>query len=212
LGLGGVVVLSLLAAIVIYILSAENPGVFRKRKSVALTDPFAHIPKTSVVLEPAPQDMTERLTPPWQAELIQKLQGESYVLLGDYSYSSTEFFWARMFLPPDKKSVFVLVNWLEAKGRGNQIISNVEIYSFDKKGSFLLTACAQDGATRLLTGATRPSEEQLSLHLKAVFNEVSVRPLIEEHQKRLREREAQGTVYEELEPADVLPNFTKILS
>jgi hypothetical protein len=208
-GPGGYIFLTLFAVLVGYIFATEKP--FKKNKASESGDP-SYIPKTQVILEPAPQDMTQRLTPPWQAELIQKLQTEGYALLGDYSYSSTEFFWARMLLSPDKKSVFSVVNWLEAKGKGNQIISNVEVYSFDTKGSFLLTACAQDGATRLLTGATRPTEEQLSLHLKAVFNEISVRPLITEHQNRLSEREEKGTVFQDLLPADVLPNFSKILS
>jgi hypothetical protein len=106
----------------------------------------------------------------------------------------------------------LLVNWLEGRAKGPQIISNVEIYSFEEKGSFLLTACAQDGATRLLTGATRPTEEQLSLHLKAVFAESAVRPLMEEHRRRMVEKEAKGTHFRELTSADALTTLAKVLS
>ena len=79
-GLGGIIVLVLLAAIVAYILVTEKT--FRKKPPS--DDLFASLPKVGVTLAKAPQDMTERLTPKWQADLCQKLQDEGYVLIGDH--------------------------------------------------------------------------------------------------------------------------------
>jgi len=207
-GPGGYVVLTLIAAVVGYLLAVERP--FWKKPS--FPEDVSFIPKTSVILEPVPQEKTESLTPPWQRDFVQKLQTEGYGLLGDYSYSSTEFFWARALLAPGGKSLLMLVNWLEGRAKGPQIISNVEIYSFEEKGGFLLTACAQDGATRLLTGATRPTDEQLSLHLKTVFAESAVRPLMEEHRKRMAEREAKGIAFRELTPEEAMTTLSKVIS
>jgi hypothetical protein len=63
-----------------------------------------------------------------------------------------------------------------------------------------------------LTGAQRPSEEQLSLHLKAVYAESAVRPIIEEHRQRLAAWEARGARIRELNPANILPSLSKIYS
>jgi hypothetical protein len=207
-GLGGVVVLALILALLVYILLAEKT--FSRRKPSG-DDLFAALPKAGVVLEKAPQ-VVESQAPPWQAALGQKLQAEGYRLVGDYSYAAAQFFWARVFLAPDAKSALLLVNWVEGMDKGKQIIPNLEIYSFDNKGSFILTACAQDGATRLLTGANRPTDEQLSLHLKAVYAESAARPILEEHQRRLAEWEAKGARVRELTPANVLPSLSKIFS
>jgi hypothetical protein len=207
-GPGGIVVLLLLAGIVVYILAAEKT--FQKKKP-SEDDLFASLPKMGVILEKAPQAVEGQM-PPWQKTLNQKLLDGGYQLIGDYSYSSGQFFWARVFLSPDAKAALLFVNWVEGIDQGKQITHNLEIYSFDNNGSFLLTACAQDGAVRLLTGANRPTEEQLSLHLKAVFAESSVRPIIEEHQKRVAEREAKGVHFRELTPSNVLPSLSKIFS
>ncbi|HJT25398.1 MAG TPA: hypothetical protein VJ873_12550 [bacterium] len=207
-GIGGIVILVLLAAIVGYILVTEKPF---SKKSAGSQSPFEGLPKISIQLVKAPEDMTERLTPKWQRELCQKLEQEGYVLIGDYSYASTLFFWARTYISPDQKSALLLVNWVEGKEGGKVVISNLEIYSFTGN-SFIVTACAQDGAAKLLTGANRPSEEQMSLHLKAVYAEIAVRPILEEHQQRLKAWEEKGTKVRELTKENVLPSLSKIFS
>jgi hypothetical protein len=100
---------------------------------------------------------------------------------------------------------------VEGKEGGKVVISNLEIYSFSGN-SFIVTACAQDGAAKLLTGANRPTEEQMSLHLKAVFAESAARPIIQEHQKRLTDWEAKGEKVRELTRENVLPSLSKIFS
>jgi hypothetical protein len=207
-GLGGIVLLVLIFAVIGYILITEKP--FTK-KDTSSDNLFANMPKISVTMAKAPQDMTERLTPKWEAELSQKLQDEGYQLMGDYSYAAMLFFWARIFISPDKKSALLLVNWVEGKEGGKVVISNLEIYSFSGN-SFIVTACAQDGAAKLLTGANRPNEEQMSLHLKAVFAESAARPIINEHQKRLADWEAKGEKVRELTKDNVLPSLSKIFS
>lgn len=207
-GLGGIVFLVLAAVLVGYILATEKT--FSKKIS-APGDLFSKLPKISVQLVKAPEEMTERLTPAWQRELCRKLEQEGYKLIGDFSYASTLFFWARTFIAPDQKSALLLVNWVEGKEGGKVVISNLEIYSFTGN-SFLVTACAQDGAAKLLTGANRPTEEQISLHLKAVFAESAVRPIVEEHQKRLGDWEGKGVKVRELTKENVLPSLSKIFS
>jgi hypothetical protein len=207
-GLGGIILLLLVAGTVAYILVTEKTF---QEKPPSGGNPFDGMAKISVQLVKAPEELTQRLTPPWQAQLTQKLEEEGYLLLGDYSYASTLFFWARTFLAPDSKSTLVLANWVEGKEGGKVVISNLEIYSFTGN-SFLVTACAQDGAAKLLTGANRPSEDQLSLHLKAVFAESSVRPIIQEHQTRLAQWEARGEKIRELTRENLLPSLSKIFS
>ena len=207
-GLGGIIILILLAAIVGYILATEKP--FAK-KAADSGNPFGNLPKVAVQLVKAPEDMTERLTPQWQRDLCRKLEQEGFILIGDYSYASTLFFWARTYISPDRKSALLLVNWVEGKEGGKVVIGNLEIYSFTGN-SFIVTACAQDGAAKLLTGANRPSEEQMSLHLKAVYAESAVRPIVEEHQRRLKEWEEKGTKVRELTKENVLPSLSKIFT
>jgi hypothetical protein len=206
--LGGVVVLILILVLVTVILIIEKP--FHK-KGPSEDDLFATLPKAGVILEKAPQ-VVESQAPPWQITLSQKLESEGYHLMGDYSYAAGQFFWARVFISPDSLSALLLVNWVEGLDKGKQIIPNLEIYSFDNQGSFLLTACSQDGATRLLTGANRPTEDQLSLHLKAVYAESAVRPILQEHQARLEKWAAKGVRVRELTPANVLASLGKIFS
>ena len=210
LGPGGIVIVLLFLVILVYILVTEKT--FRKIKDTDSAGALlASLPKVAVNLVKAPEEMTRALTPKWQADFTQKLQEQGYLLLGDFSYASMLFFWARTFLSPDHKSALSLVNWVEGKDGGKVIIPNLEIYSFDGN-SFILTACAQDGAAKLLTGANRPTEEQLSLHLKAVFAESAARPVIEEHQRRLAEWEAKGAKVRELTAANILPSLSKIFS
>ena len=203
-GIGGVVVLVLIAAVGIYVFSNE-----RRNRPIAKV-PW-DIPKPPVVLAPAPPGMVEALTPPWQKEVNEKLKAEGFKYLGDFSYAALNFFWARTFISPDAKSALLLVNWVEGKEGGKVIIPNLEIDSFDGN-SFILTACSQDGAARLLTGAKRPSEEQLSLHLKAVFAGSSIRPIWEEHQRRLSEWEKKGAKIRELSKSNLLPSLSNIYS
>jgi hypothetical protein len=203
-GIGGVLILSLILMTGIYIL-------FLERKNHAEKEGPWDIPKPPVVLAPAPPGMVEGLTPPWQRELGEKLKGEGFQYQGDFSYAALNFFWARIFLSPDARSALLLVNWVEGKEGGKVVIPNLEIYSFDGN-SFILTACSQDGAARLLTGAKRPTEEQLSLHLKAVFAESAVRPIWEEHQKRLFDWEKKGAKIRELSKANLLPSLSNIYS
>jgi hypothetical protein len=207
-GLGGVLILALMAGVGVYILLTEKP--FSRAKS---RDSFntAGFPKAAIFLERAPQAV-EAQAPLWQIEFSKKLQEGGYALMGDYSYVALQFFWTRLFLSPDHKSALMLVNWVEGMEKGRQIITNLEIYSFFSGGDFIVTAASQDGATRLLTGANRPKEEQISLHLKAIFAESAARPLIEEHQKRIAEREARGVVFRELEPANILASLSKVFS
>lgn len=205
-GLGGVILVVILFALAGYILATEKP--FQKKTPA---DIFAGLPKMEVNLVKAPEAMTEALTPKWQREFTEKLQSSGYQLLGDYSYPSTLFFWARTFIAPDKKSVLLLVNWVEGKEGGKVVIPNLEIYSFTGN-DFILTACAQDGAAKLLTGANRPTPEQLSLHLKAVFAESAAKPIMDEHQKRLADWEAKGVKVRELTTTNVLPSLSKIFS
>ena len=94
---------------------------------------------------------------------------------------------------------------------GKVVLPNLEIYSFDGNG-FILTACSQDGAARLLTGAKRPTNEQLSLHLKAVYGEISVRTIWREHQQRVIEWEGRGAKIRELTPTNLLPSLSYIYS
>jgi hypothetical protein len=155
--------------------------------------------------------MTERMTPPWQREFTQKLKDQGYHFMGDHSYASLTFFWARVFISPDKKSALLLVNWAEGKELGKILITNLEIYSFSGN-SFILTACAQDGAMKLLTGANRPTEGQLSLHLKAVYAASAAQPIIDEHQRRLAEWESKGEKVRELTSANVLASLSKVFS
>ena len=205
-GLGGWILLSLVLLTVLYILGTENP--FQKP---AVTSPFDGLPKPQVHLAPAPEEMVERLTPPWQRALSLKLQEEGYRLIGNFSYASTLFFWAQTFLAPDHRSVLLLTNWVEGKEGGKVVIPNLEIYSFSGN-DFIVTACAQDGAARLLTGANRPREDQMSLHLKAVFAESAVRPIIQEHQERLARWEALRNQVRQLTRENVLPSLEKIFS
>ena len=207
-GLGGWVMLVLVSAVLGYVAFQEKP--FRK-KSSAFPE-MEHLPKTPVILEPAPADMVEALTPPWQKQLTEKLRADGYGDMGDYSYSSSDFFWARVLIAPDQKFVLLLVNWKEGGQRFRQAVANLEIYSLGQKGSFILTACAQDGASRLLTGANRPTAEQMSLHLKMVFNETGVKPLLEEHRQRLKAWGEKGNTVLTLSPANVLGELSKIFS
>jgi hypothetical protein len=206
-GLGGIIVLLLVLGIGVYILVTEKP--FSKREAGNKED--SDLPKPPVILAPAPPGMVEALTPPWQKELHSKLQDEGFRYVGDFSYAALNFFWARTFLSPDSKSALLLVNWVEGKEGGKVVIPNLELYSFDGN-SFLLTACSQDGAARLLTGAKRPTEEQLSLHLKAVYSESAVRPIVEEHRQRLAAWEARGAQIRILTPTNILPSLSKIYS
>jgi len=207
-GLGGVIVLLLFISITGYIFYSEKYFHIGNSEDAS---PFAGLPKIQVNLVQAPLDMTERLTPKWEKDYTQKLKIQGYHLMGDYSYAATLFFWARIFISPDKKSVLLLVNWVEGKDTGKVVISNLEIYSFSGN-SFILTACAQDGAIKLLTGSNRPSEEQLSLHLKAVYAEISAQPIIDEHQGRLKTWEAKGEKVRELDPSNVLASLSKVFS
>jgi hypothetical protein len=204
-GLGGIIVLLLVVGIGIYILTVEKH--FHKQEDRRDFD----FPKPPVILAPAPPGMVEALTPPWQKEFNLKLREEGFRYVGDFSYAALNFFWAKTFISPDSKSALLLVNWVEGKEGGKVVIPNLEIYSFDGN-SFILTACSQDGAARLLTGAKRPSEEQLSLHLKAVFAESAVRPIWEEHQQRLGDWEGRGAKIRELTPANILPSLSKTYS
>jgi hypothetical protein len=172
-------------------------------------------PAAPLVLEPAAAERVESLTQPWQKELISQLINEGFSLLGDFAYASTEFFWAKTFLSPDKKSALLLVNWKEGGKYGAPITTNVEIYSLGQKGGqedFILTACAQDGATRLLTGAHRPRPEQMSLHLKLVFNAIAVRPLMAEHQARLEAWQREGAQVRVLDQVCALTGLARIFS
>ena len=125
-GPAGAAVLVLLAGVLAYLALSERR--FSRAQARGDGNPFAGMPKVSVQMVPAPGEMTERLTPSWQAGFTQKLQEEGYLLLGDYSYASTLFFWARTFLAPDQKSALLLVNWVEGKEGGKVVISNLEIY------------------------------------------------------------------------------------
>ncbi len=150
-GPGGIIVLLLLAGTVSYILLTEKT--FQK-KPASGGNPFDEMPKISVQLVKAPQELTERLTPKWQAEITQQLAEEGYLLLGDYSYASTLFFWARTFLAPDSKSTLILANWVEGKEGGKVVISNLEIYSFTGNSSlrhYRFAPCGR-GCQILLTG------------------------------------------------------------
>jgi len=63
-----------------------------------------------------------------------------------------------------------------------------------------------------LTGANRPSEEQLSLHLKAVYADVAAKPIVDEHQQRLKTWEEKGAQVRELTPANILHSLSKVFS
>ncbi len=52
----------------------------------------------------------------------------------------------------------------------------------------------------------------MSLHLKAVFAESSVRPIIQEHQKRLEGWEEKGEKIRMLTRENLLPSLSKIFS
>jgi hypothetical protein len=203
-GIGGFVILALMIIIGAFLFLSE-------RKVRGRSETSESLPKYSVILAPSPAGMVEALTPKWQVELTERLKAEGYQLMGDYSYAALNFFWARVFLSPDPRTALLLVNWVEGKEGGKVVISNLEIYSFSGD-SFIVTACAQDGAARLLTGAHRPTQEQMSLHLNAVFAESSIRPIIQEHQKRLTEWEAKGAMVRELNPKNLLPSLSKICS
>jgi|GEM_PF-1154611 len=207
-GLGGLLLFLSIAGVVSYIFLTEKT--FQKR-SAHSENPFAGMAKISVQMVKAPEELTERMTPKWLRDLSEKLRSEGYVFLGDYSYASTLFFWSHTFLAPDHKSALLFTNWVEGKEGGKVVISNLEIYSFDGN-SFIVTACAQDGAAKLLTGANRPREDQMSLHLKAVFAESSVRPIVQEHQKRIAEWEGRGAKVRELNRENVIPSLSKIFS
>lgn len=180
----------------------------RRRNLPAKED--GRLPAPLRVFERAPSEMTEGLTPPWQVELTRHLKEAKYAFLGDFSYSSEQFFWARVFLTPDRKAAVLLVNWVEGGKNFKQVVTNGEIYSFLEGGGFLLTAASQDGAARLLTGADRPPEESLSLALKPVVSGRDVWDLLESHATRLREREARGGSAVSLEPADALKRLSGV--
>lgn len=168
-----------------------------------------------LVLEPAASERVEALTPPWQRELTAQLEAEGHLLLGDFAYASTEFFWAKTFLTPDRRSALLLVNWKEGGKYGAPITTNIEIYSMaikDGREDFRITACAQDGSARLLTGANRPGPERMALHLKMIFNAVGARPLIAEHQARLEAWQREGAEIKSLEAASALVGLARIFS
>ncbi|MGH7738613.1 MAG: hypothetical protein ACREL1_00555 [bacterium] len=172
-------------------------------------------PATPLILEPAASERVDALTQPWQKELTAQLEAEGYLLLGDFAYASTEFFWAKTFLMPDRKSALLLVNWKEGGKYGAPVTTNVEIYSIaikEGREDFCVTACAQDGSARLLTGANRPGPERMSLHLKMIFNAVGVRPLIAEHQARLEAWQREGAEIKSLEADSALAGLARIFS
>ena len=205
-GLGGAILLALIVMTGLYILGTERP--FEK---AAPSNPFEGMPKPQVRLMPAPEDMVERLTPPWLRDLSPKLQAEGYQFIGNVSYASMTFFWAHTLISPDRRSVVLFTNWVEGKEAGKVVIPNLEIYSFTGN-DFIVTACAQDGAAKLLTGANRPREDQMSLHLKAVFAESAVRPILQEHQERLARWEALRNQVRQLNRENALPSLEKIFS
>jgi hypothetical protein len=82
-GLGGLILLALIAGTIGYILVTEKT--FQKEQGPE--DPFAGLPKYEVNFSKVPLEMTERMTPKWQVEFDQKLLEEGYVLIGDYSYA-----------------------------------------------------------------------------------------------------------------------------
>ena len=176
-GIGGWVYLGVLAVALALYARARGYG---RKKPLALSE--APEPGLSQIhLEKAPLEMSLSLTPKWEAELTPKVAAEGWVMLGDWSYTSMTFFFARAFLSPDGKTVMLWVNWVEGKGGFKQVVTNLELYSFLGDGNFLLTAACQDGAARLLTGANRPPEDKLRLKLQAVFSELDTRPLMEAH-------------------------------
>ncbi len=200
----GTVVLLLLLGTGILIWAAEKSRPKTKKND-------GDLPQPPVILAPAPPGLVEALTPPWQRELIIRLKSEGFRHVGDFSYAAMNFFWASTFIAPDAKSAVLIVNWVEGKEGGKVVLPNLEIYSFDGNG-FILTACSQDGAARLLTGAKRPTNEQLSLHLKAVYGEISVRTIWREHQQRVIEWEGRGAKIRELTPTNLLPSLSYIYS
>ncbi len=209
-GPGGWVLLGLMGGVFIYGLLAATPFGSKLKNQKAASGPPAPL-----VLEPAAAERVESLTQPWQKELAAQLIQEGFELLGDFAYASTEFFWAKTFLSPDKNAALLLVNWKEGGKYGAPITTNVEIYSLGEKEGredFIVTACAQDGAARLLTGANRPRPEQMSLHLKLVFNAVAVRPLMAEHQARLEAWQREGTRIQALQASSALRGLAKIFS
>lgn len=205
-GLGGWIVLAVILATLGHIAVSER--VFSPKK---VPNPFEGLPKPQVRMAPAPEDMVGRLTPPWLRDLSPKLQAEGYEFIGNLSYASTLFFWAHTLISPDRRSVLMFTNWVEGKEGGKVVIPNLEIYSFTGN-DFIVTACAQDGAAKLLTGANRPREDQMVLHLKAVFAESSVRPILKEHQERLDRWDVQGNRARMLTRENVVPSLEKIFS
>jgi hypothetical protein len=209
-GPGGWVLLVLMGFVLAVLLRVEKPFSLR-----SVPPKTASEPPLPLVLEPAAAERVESLTQPWQKELTGQLVAEGFKLLGDFAFASTEFFWAKIFLTPDQRSALLLVNWKEGGKYGAPITTNVEIYSLGTMGGqadFRLTACAQDGSARLLTGANRPRPDQMSLHLKMVFNAVGVKPLFAEHQERLTAWEREGAQIDPLEPASALTGLAKIFS
>ncbi|HVM33446.1 MAG TPA: hypothetical protein VMU88_09955 [bacterium] len=207
-GPGGWFWLCLMGSALAWLFSQE----WRRRPPGSPAAPPERVP---LVLEEAPAERVASLTPPWQAELTAQLEAEGFERLGDFAYASTEFFWARIFLTPGRRAALLLVNWKEGGKYGAPLTSNLEIYSwgtFEGKRDFRLTACAQDGSTRLLTGANRPSPRQMALHLKMVFNAVGVKPLLAEHEERLRAWEREGARIELLERAPALAALAAIFS
>jgi hypothetical protein len=174
-GVGGWIYLAVLAAALAWY--------FRRDRKGAPAPPEAPLPEDLglIRLEKAPLEMVLGLTPKWQSELTPKLDAEGWRMVGDFSYTSTTFFFARIFLSPDARTALLFVNWVEGKGGFKQVVTNLEMYSFLEDGTFRLTAASQDGAARLLTGANRPPEGHLRLKLQAVFSELDVRPLMAAH-------------------------------
>lgn len=138
-------------------------------------------------------------TPPWQNSALGKWKQAGFLHAGDWTSFDRPFFWVRMLVSPDGRSVLLWVNQEEGDQVFKTIHTHAEIFSFEERGGFFLTAMHTDGAAALLTGANRPPKERFRLKLQGVQDEASMKALWEEHIAWIAELETQGVVFQKLD-------------
>jgi hypothetical protein len=166
----------------------------------------------SIHLEVAAPSLVDRYTPAWQLEAHEPLKNKGYIFVGNYAYTSSNLFFSKIWIDPTAQALIIFVNWIEDhRSHAHAVLTNLEIYSFLENQNFILTAFAQDGALRLLTGANRPDASQLYLKLQSVFSLKEVWRGIEMHIQRLQTLPTPNPLVPILSSASALTSLESII-